>query len=44
MMNHMKAHILHNTAKQLLLDLLKNDTLLKDQDIMVRIEEIVNSC
>lgn len=39
----MKAHILHGTAKQLLLDLLKNDVLLRDRDVMVRIEEIVNT-
>ncbi|MEJ8762946.1 hypothetical protein WKU26_05935 [Phocaeicola sp. HCN-40430] len=39
----MKAHILQNTAKQLLLDLLKNDVLLTDQDVMDRMEEIVNT-
>lgn len=42
MMNHMKAHILPCTAKQMLLDLLKNDILLEDKDIMSRLEEIVS--
>lgn len=42
MMNHMKAHILSCTAKQMLLDLLKNDILLEDKDIMSKLEEIVS--